>query len=182
MTSRPSRPSAGWAAGRVLSAAATHDRAIETMREAIDAYRATGQRIVLPTLLAVLAEGYAAAGEAAAALACVADARAAAESAGEIRYPAELHRIEGTLHAASNDRSTAERCFRRAVELAREQGARLWELRATTSWARLALQPGTRATTRRAHRDGLATLVASFSEGFDTTDLREARQLLAALA
>jgi len=52
---------------------------------------------------------------------------------------------------------------------------------ATTSWARLALERGTRAATRRAHRDELARLVASFAEGFDTTDLQDAQRLLAAL-
>ena len=168
--------------GRVLCARGEHRRGIDMMHEGLDAYRATGQRIVLPLLLAALAEGHAAAGDVAAALACLADARAAVESAGEIRYLAELHRIEGTLHAAIDDPAAAERCFRKAVAVAREQGARLWELRATVSGARAALQPGTRATPRRAHRDALATLVATFSEGFDTTDLRAAQQLLAALA
>ena len=69
-----------------------------------------------------------------------------------------------------------------APSLWREQGERWWELRATTGWARLALERGTRAATRRAHRDELARIVASFTEGFDTTDLQDAQQLLAALA
>ena len=167
--------------GRVLSACGEHGRAIAAMREGIDAYRATGQRISLPILLAALAEGHAAAGDAVAALACVREARAAAESAGEIHHLAELHRLEGALHAGGNDRGAAEACFRRAITLAREQGERWWELRATTSWARLALERGTRAATRRAQRDELARLVASFTEGFDTADLRDAQQLLAAL-
>jgi DNA-binding winged helix-turn-helix (wHTH) protein/tetratricopeptide (TPR) repeat protein len=167
--------------GRVLSAGGDHGRGIVVMREAIDAYRAIGLRIALPAMLAALAEGHAAAGETAAALACVADARATAESTGEIRYLAELHRLEGALHAAGNDRSAAERCFRDAVGMAREQGERLWELRATTSWARPALQPGTRAAVRRTHRDRLSPLIASFSEGSDTADLQEARQILASL-
>jgi hypothetical protein len=55
-------------------------------------------------------------------------------------------------------------------------------VRATTSWARLALERGTRAATRHARRDELARLVASFTEGFDTADLQDAQQLLAALA
>jgi DNA-binding winged helix-turn-helix (wHTH) protein/tetratricopeptide (TPR) repeat protein len=167
-----------WSRGRVLSAGGDHGRAIAMMLEAIDSYRAIGQRIALPVMLAVLAEGHAAAGETAAALACVADARATVESTGEIRYLAELHRLEGTLHAADNDRKAAEACFRRAINLAREQGERWWELRAITSLARLTLQPGQRAATRRAQRDELAQLAASFTEGFDTRDLIEAKALL----
>jgi DNA-binding winged helix-turn-helix (wHTH) protein/tetratricopeptide (TPR) repeat protein len=167
--------------GRVLSARGEHAQAIATMREALDAYRATGQRIALPTLLAALAEGHIAAGQTPAAQACIAEARAAAESAGEIRYLAELHRLEGTLHATANDRPAADRCLRRAMTMAREQGARGWELRATTSWARLALAPGTRPHTRRACRAALAPLVASFTEGRDTPDLLDAESVLRAL-
>lgn len=168
--------------GRVLSASGEHGRAIAAIREGINAYRATGERISLPILLATLAEAHAAAGDGAAALACVGEARATAESAGQIHHYAELHRLEGALHAASHDRAAAEACFRRAITLAREHGERWWELRTTTSWARLALEPGTPVATRRAHRDELARLVASFTEGFDTTDLQDAQQLLAALA
>jgi len=168
--------------GRVLSARGEHQRAIAAMREGIDAFRAASQRVALPLLIAALAECHAAAGEPAAAFACVAAARSAAEEAGEIRYLAELHRLEGELHAAAGERARADTCFRRAIALAREQGARWWELRATTSAARLALARGTRAASRRAEREALAALVATFNEGADTRDLRDARQVLADLA
>jgi hypothetical protein len=68
-----------------------------------------------------------------------------------------------------------------AVERARVQGERWWELRATTSLAALALRPRSPAATRRARRDELATIVASFTEGLDTADVREANRVLAAL-
>jgi DNA-binding winged helix-turn-helix (wHTH) protein/tetratricopeptide (TPR) repeat protein len=168
--------------GRVLSAGGDHERGVVLMREAIDAYRATGQRIALPAMLAALAQGHVAAGDAAAALACVADARATAESTGEIRYLAELHRLEGTLHAADGKWSAAARCFDQSLAMAREQGARWWELRATTSCAQLTLKAGRRAAIRRTSREDLERIVASFTEGFDTADLREAQQLLAALS
>jgi tetratricopeptide (TPR) repeat protein len=153
--------------GRVLSAKGDHRRGVAVMREAIDAYRATGQRITLPVMLAALAEGHAAAGDETAARACVAEARAVAESTGDVHYLAELHRLEGTL-----DPPAAERSFRRAVEVAREQGARWWELRATSSLARLA--------TGGSVADDLAQLVAWF-EGTESPDLRDARQVLAEL-
>jgi len=167
--------------GRVLSAGGDHGRGIEMMREAIDGRSAMGQRIALPEMLAVLAEGHAAAGETQAALACVADARATAECSGEIRYLAELHRLEGALHAAGNDRSAAERCFRDAVAIAREQGERLWELRAVTTWARMALQTGTRGAARRSIRVDLERLLASFDGGAGIHDLCDAQLVLAAL-
>jgi adenylate cyclase len=168
--------------GRVLSARGEHPRAIAAMREGIDAFRAESQQVALPLLIAALAECHAAAGEEAAAFACVAAARSAAEEVGEIRYLAELHRLEGELHAAAGDRPQAERCFRRAIELAREQGARWWELRATTSAAQVALARGTRAPVRSTERETLEALVATFSEGADTRDLQDARRVLAALA
>src|SRR5204863_9856270 len=106
----------------------------------------------------------------------------AANEAGEIRYLAELDRLEGALHAAAGDRAQANRCFRDAIEVAREQGARWWELRATTSAAQLALARGTRASIRRTEREALAALAATFTEGADTPDLQETRRVLAALA
>jgi predicted ATPase len=166
--------------GRVLTANGDHQRGVEVMREGIEAYRATGQRIALPLFLAALAEGHAAAGDTAAARACVADGRAIAESTGDVHYLAELHRLEGTLHA-DDDPGAAERSLRRAIAVAREQGARLLELRATTSLARLALQPGRRATTRRTVAHDLARVASWFTHGTDSPDLRDARQALAEL-
>ena len=167
--------------GRVLSARGDHARGIATMREALDSYRAIGQRIALPLLIAALAESHAAAGDSEAAVACLAEARTVAESGGELRYLAELHRLEGELHAGADDPSAAERCYRMAIELARAQGARWWDLRATTSLAGLALRPRTPGATRRARRDDLATVVASFGEGLDTADIRDANRVLAEL-
>jgi predicted ATPase len=101
--------------GRVLNANGEHGRATEMMREAIEAYRATGQRIGLPLMLAALAEAHAAAGATAAALACVAEGRTVAESSGEVCFLAELHRLEGTLHAAAGVRRTDGKDLARLV-------------------------------------------------------------------
>src|SRR5262249_32797323 len=148
----------------------------------IDAYRATGERISLPILLATLAEAHAAAGDGAAALACVGEARATTESAGQIHHYAQLHRLEGALHAASHDRGAAAACFRRAISWAGDRGG-VWGGRLPPpSGAGRGLERVPPVAPRRAHRDELARLVASFTEGFDTTDLQDAQQLLAALA
>ena len=72
------------------------------------------------------------------------------------------------------DEAAAEACFREAVAAARAQGARLPELRAPTSLARLLRGEADGA----AAREALASAYAWFTEGFDTLDLREARALL----
>jgi predicted ATPase len=72
----------------------------------------------------------------------------------------------------------AEACFCRALDVARHQQAKSWELRAAMSLARLWQQQGKRAAAHRL----LAAVYSWFTEGFDTTDLREAAALLDALA
>lgn len=166
--------------GRVLSVSGDPERGVELMREGIEAYRATAQHITLPLFQAALAEGLAAAGEVAAARACVADARAVAESTGDVSCLAELHRLEGMLHAEDDPRA-AGRSVRRAIEIARQQGARWWEIRALTSLGRLTLVPGARVATRRTIADDLARLVASFPVVTANPTVQDARRLLAKL-
>ena len=72
----------------------------------------------------------------------------------------------------------AEACYEQALAVARDQGARFWELRAATSLARLWRDQGER---RKAH-DLLAPVYSWFTEGFDTADLKEAKGLLDELA
>ena len=91
-------------------------------------------------------------------------------------YEAELHRVEGKLllSLASRDEWHAEESFRRAVEIARAQDAKSFELRASTSLARLWRHQGKRAEAR-----GLLDPIYSwFTEGFDTKDLQDAKSLL----
>ena len=94
-------------------------------------------------------------------------------------YKAELFRLQGTLllKQAVPDVSQAAACFRQALDIARQQQAKSWELRAATSLARLWQQQGKQT----AARELLAPIYDWFTEGFDTADLQEARTLLAAL-
>jgi predicted ATPase len=69
-------------------------------------------------------------------------------------------------------------CFRQALAIARRQQAKSWELRAAMSLARLWQRQGKRADARQL----LAEIYGWFTEGFDTTDLQEAKALLEALA
>ena len=64
--------------------------------------------------------------------------------------------------------------FKEAINIAQEKGAKLWELRAAASLARLRRDQGRQAEAR----DVLARVYGWFTEGFDTPDLKEAKALL----
>ena len=118
-------------------------------------------------------------GQPEAGLAALSEALALVEKTGERYYEAELHRLKGELllqHAAP-EVSHAEACFQQALDVARRQQAKSWELRAATSLSRLWQQQGKRA---EAHAL-LAPIYGWFTEGFDTADLQEAKALLEAL-
>lgn len=167
--------------GRALCARGEHDSGLTMMRAGIEAYRATGQRPALPSLLAMLAEGYAGAGDLATALKLVADGHAATESSGEIRYRVELMRLEGELHEAAGDRRGAERCLRQAAVMARQHGEPWWRLRATKDRARLAQTTGIGATTHRRLRQELEGALAEINAGTDLPDIQSAQEVLASL-
>jgi predicted ATPase len=99
---------------------------------------------------------------------------------GERWFEPYLHLLKGELllSGPAVDVSAAESCFRTAIEVARGQEARLWELRAATALARLWEAQSER---RRAH-DLLAPIHGWFTEGFGTPELQEARTLLDALS
>jgi predicted ATPase len=102
------------------------------------------------------------------------------EATGERWNEADIHRIAGEIELLSPERDAAKAQgnFERALELAREQQARSWELRAATSLARLWRNQGKRTEAY----DLLAPVYAWFTEGFDTLDLRQAKALLEGLA
>ena len=89
----------------------------------------------------------------------------------------ELHRLKGGLLLAHFRPDLAEACFRRAIDVAREQGARMWELRPATSLARLWQDSGRHI---EAH-DLPAPIRGRFTEGSDAPDLVEAKRLILGL-
>ena len=91
-------------------------------------------------------------------------------------FEAELHRLTGErlLCLSAQEQPKAESCFRRAIDIARQQNARSWELRAASSLARLWRDQGKWSKAR----DLLAPVYGGFTEGFDTPDLKEAKALL----
>jgi len=106
----------------------------------------------------------------------VAEGLATAEHTGLRLAEAELHRLKGELLAIKEPSNVAEveRCLRTAIEVARRQGARLYELRATVSLARLLKQQGKTVEARPMLRE----IYNWFTEGFDTADLKDAKALL----
>jgi tetratricopeptide (TPR) repeat protein len=124
----------------------------------------------------LIAEAYARAGMPDGGLAALAEIP---EQALETVYAPEVHRWRGELLLGQGDAhaSEAETCFRRAVEVARRGGHRSLELRAATSLSRLLAQHGHREEARRI----LGEVYGWFTEGFDTADLKVARELLDSL-
>jgi predicted ATPase len=106
----------------------------------------------------------------------LAEGMAVMEGSGERMNEAELHRVKGELllmHDAENA-PDAEHCFRTAIQVTRRQGGKFFELRATTSLARLLASQGRRDEPRTM----LAAIYDWFTEGFDTADLKDAKALL----
>jgi predicted ATPase len=100
------------------------------------------------------------------------------DETSESRVEAELHRVRGELLVRVGDPVAAMASFYQAITVARRQNARLWELLAAASLARLWRDQGKR---REAH-DLLAPVYGWFTEGFDTPVLQDAKELLDQLA
>ena len=126
-----------------------------------------------------LAEAYAMLGQPTEAQNCLAEAARFFETTDERLLEAEvLHRVPGNLLASAGDLSAAEQHFHQAIAVAERQSAKLFQLRASTSLARLWRNQGRRA---EAH-DLLAPIYGWFTEGFDAPVLKEAKALLDELA
>jgi predicted ATPase len=127
-----------------------------------------------------LAQAYGKNGHPEQGLAAVAEGLTRVELSGERFAEAELHRVKGELllMREPRDEAQAERCFRTAIDIARRQKGRFWELRATTSLARFLCKQGNRDDARQM----LAEIYGWFTEGFDSSDLKDAKALLAELA
>jgi predicted ATPase len=150
------------------------------MREGLGFLRSIGADLFRPVHLSLLAEGHALAGRIGEARGLVDQALGQAAGSGERWYEAELHAQRGRLLLVPpiRDEVAAEVALRRALEVARGQGAHLLELRAAASLAHLLAGQGER---RRAH-DAVAPVYGRFTEGFGAEDLRQAKALVEELA
>jgi predicted ATPase len=109
-------------------------------------------------------------------LSALTEALADANQREELLAVAELNRLKGELLRRQNDPkpAEAEQCYERAISLARKQNAKSWELRATTSLARLLRDTNHRGEARAM----LSEIYNWFTEGFDTADLKDAGTLV----
>jgi tetratricopeptide (TPR) repeat protein len=136
--------------------------------------QSTGTVTNLAMRLTWFAEAHASLGQPAEALNCLAEAARIVEATDERLYEAELRRVRGDLLNAAGDRSGAERHYRRAIAVAERQSAKLFQLRASVSLARLWRDQGKRVD---AH-DLLGPIYHWFTEGFDAPALKDAKALL----
>jgi predicted ATPase len=152
------------------------EAAAERIHEGAAAMQATGVNRPEPMALCYLAEAVALNGAVAEGLQAVAAALAEAEASGTHWADAELHRIRGDIlgRLPSPNWTEVEACFRTALAVAQQQGARGFELRAAVSLARL-LHSQQRQDEAR---DLLRPAYDWFTEGFDTADLKQAKALL----
>ena len=106
----------------------------------------------------------------------MAEALTLADKTEQHCWQAELNRIKGELFltVSSNNHAEAESCFFQALDIARRQQAKSWELRAAVSLSRLWCDQGK----QKEARDLLAPIHDWFTEGFDTQDLKDAKALL----
>lgn len=162
----------GWG----VAAGGAVNEGIAEMNRGLVEKQATGAQLKVPYYLGLLAAAYASMSQESKALLLLDDAMARVRRTKERWFEAELHRLRGEVLRSSpgNHRTQAEACLGKALSVAQEQEAKLWELRAATSLAQLRAGQGRRT---EAH-DLLAPIYGWFTEGFDTADLKEAKALL----
>ena len=145
--------------------------------DGLNTYRATGAALALPYYLGLLGTALIESGPASDAEAALDKALAVAGESRDLCHEAELHRLKGELAARHDGNDAAEASFHKSIEIAQRQQSKAFELRATTSLARLYQ----RTNRRNEAQVKLGAVLASFTEGLATPDLQDARATLAQL-
>jgi len=140
--------------------------------------RAQQYNLLITGVIGAAAEGLCKSGQFEEALFTINGAIARATNGGVELGLSELLRIKSQILAAQHDRESAMNCLIEALAVARAQSALAWELRSTMVLARLLSEDGQRD---EAHHT-LALVYDRFTEGFETAELRIARQLMEDLA
>ena len=160
--------------GAALAALGRLDEGIDQLTDSLAMQQAIGAGLVRSAFLGVLADLLRFAGRIEDGLRAVDEGFDYAARSGEGGYIAELHRARAELLRLQGDTAAAETSFAAAVEYARGQQARSFELRAATGWARLLLDSGRGAEARVI----LEPIYRWFTEGLGTADLVTARSVL----
>lgn len=162
----------GWA----LAVTGEPEEGIKSQQLGMDAYTATGARLVRPYFFSTIADAHASAGNAREGLDAVNRGLETSEQTGDRWFDAELLRLKGELLLKTEpvDREQAESCFRQAVRTARRQEAKSLELRAAVSLGQLLQTLDKNEEANKIVHD----IFGRFTEGFETRDLRAARALV----
>ena len=173
----------GWAMlqrGCVLALGGKSAAAVEGITSGLAAIRPTGNTMWMPLWLSLLAKAKAETGQFDAAMSHIAEALATLDATKERWCEAEVYRMAGdiALLSPTPDAARAEADYARALEIARSQQTKAWELRAATSLARLWSAQG---KPRQAY-DLLASVRGWFAAGSGTLDLKQSQRLLEELA
>ena len=162
--------------GWLLALTGKAAEAVPLISEGIAAYRATGSTNWIPLRLSYLARARAEIGQLDEAWRCIDEASTTIALTSERWCEAEVNRTAGEiiLKTPAPDMAKAQAYFQRALDTARAQQAKSWELRAAMSLARLWRDQGK----PQQARELLAPVYRWFTEGFDTRDLKEAKALL----
>jgi predicted ATPase len=165
--------------GCVLALTGKASNAIQMITSGITAWRSRGATLWMPFYFSYLARAYAELDRFDDAWRWISEAMEAAERTKENWCEADIHRTAGdiALMSPEPDPAKAEAHFQRALAIARRQQAKSWELRSAMSMARMWRGQGKR---QQAH-NLLAPVYGWFTEGFDTKDLKEAKELLETL-
>ena len=170
----------GWA----VAEQGSPEEGIAQIRAGLAIHEATGAKLAGPHFLALLSEALVKARQTDEGFRLLEEALELAQSRGEEHHLAELYRLKGEilLLRAAQDRSLdaadAEACFNQSLQIARQQKAKSWELRAAMSLARVYAERGE----SEAARALVKQIYDQFTEGFDTCDLREAKALVEQLS
>jgi predicted ATPase len=166
--------------GWVLAMLGQEEEGIAQMRQGLTDISTKGLVGAQPGYLSLLAEVNGRIGKVDEGLCILAEALSLVNENGQRHMEAELYRLKGELILAQSldNIEETETCFQQALEVARSQQAKSWELRAATSLARLWQSQGKRAEAREL----LEPVYSWFTEGFDTADLLDAKKLLDELA
>ena len=166
--------------GHVLASRGQREEGLEQLRKSHAALEASGMELGKWGDLAMQAQAYGKLGERDKAMILLAEAEAEAEKQQMSEHYSELYRFKGeTLQTLSKDNhAEAEKCFRKALEVANRQGAKSYELKTAMSLSRFLKDHGKKEEARAI----LAEVYNSFTEGFDTSDLKKASALLQELS
>ena len=154
------------------------DKGVALMQQGLEMEASIGSRLGLSARYVVLADTHRQRGQTTEAWQAIHQARCEADGRQELYLKPEIDRIAGELHLLAGHTLRAEACWHRALQTAREQGAKTWELKATTALCRLWYDQG---KFQKAH-NLLAPIYGQFAQEFTSPDVMAAKRLLALIA